>query len=217
MVIHWQSLISPTDTHICTSPPLALPQAESKPGTLPSAPSVKWKFSWWLPCPPILFIYSGDLLSQSQKYRSTKGRDGSRSKSLSCKGSGFIFTWAEIFFFFKQDFKIPLKSNRDDNGIEKIQWHLNNIIQAPVSGDKITHPEQLPDTEVTHLIWPVLLKGMWICSSGTIKKCGIKKQERRKKGQAILPPPFLVPEVSVAWKWLMRRWDYVSACQLLTR
>lgn len=98
----------------------------------------------------------------------------------------------------------------------KIQWHLNNIIQASVSGYKITHPEQFPDTEVTHLIWAVFLKGMGICSPVTIKKCGIKKQERRKKGRSILPPPFLVPKISVAWKWLMRRRDYVSTCQLLT-
>lgn len=42
----------------------------------------------------------------TQKHCSTKGRDGSTSKSLSYKGSGFIFIWAEIFFL-KQDFKTP--------------------------------------------------------------------------------------------------------------
>lgn len=46
-----------------------------------------------------LYLLMWPSFPLTQKYCSTKGRDGSTSKSLSCKGSGFIFTWAEIFFF----------------------------------------------------------------------------------------------------------------------
>lgn len=67
-----------------------------------------------------------------------------------------------------------------------------------------------------HLLRPHF-RSRYELAAVTTEKHGIKERGRREEGWLILPPPFLVPNISVAWKCLMRRWDYVSACQLFTR
>lgn len=101
MVIHWQSLVPPRDTHACTSPSPALSLNRIKawdpdhrtPVQNDNLPGV---------CHVLPFSLSTCMaffFSLTQKYCNTKGRDGTTSKSLSYKGSSFIFTSAEEGFF----------------------------------------------------------------------------------------------------------------------
>lgn len=109
VVSHWQSLISPTYTHICTSPSLALPQAESNLGLWPQHPV--WNDSFPDDCHVLPFSLSihvtffppdSEILQhQRQRWQHIK------EPKLQGKRVYFHLSWDLSFFFFKQDFKIP--------------------------------------------------------------------------------------------------------------